>query len=441
MTAGALHAQENWPQIFRAQQTNQQASPPDSAGGGDTATERNFIDQLIAALESYSESGSEKFTFAYNFPDGTFGKLSGQARVIAQRPKLNEKLEKQEAEHAATLTALRDELEFGDDLTITFSISPQAREAAKKIESFLANNEPRQNALLTLRGAGTANISAARLAAQSHNILASLPSTEFSAFDDALRTGSMEAQRAVAQNAGNNEGPVFNRARVSAFLARELAPVVRNQSKFVFDASYRDRRETVGPKEWFVKTSYEYGPGTNIVKRANSITRKCNARPAELTADKCRDSYATAFYDASQSPTVQMGTRFAFALEYHDFSAVNLSRPELNPAVTFTLDSARSIVGSLSGGVDVFLKPKDPADPTKRERSGRLELSLSYDDVSGDKNRQDRLIGRLTYSQRMSENVFIPISLAYANHGDYLTNVDRKLNAHFGIAYKLPEKK
>jgi hypothetical protein len=56
-----------------------------------------------------------------------------------------------------------------------------------------------------------------------------------------------------------------------------------------------------------------------------------------------------------------------------------------------------------------------------------------------DKARKDRLIAKLTYAQRINDKLDIPISLTYANHSDYLTNVDRKLNAHFGISYKLPD--
>jgi hypothetical protein len=33
----------------------------------------------------------------------------------------------------------------------------------------------------------------------------------------------------------------------------------------------------------------------------------------------------------------------------------------------------------------------------------------------------------------------MPLSLIYANHSQFLSNVDRKLNVHFGIAYKLPK--
>jgi hypothetical protein len=46
--------------------------------------------------------------------------------------------------------------------------------------------------------------------------------------------------------------------------------------------------------------------------------------------------------------------------------------------------------------------------------------------------------GSITYTQKMSDNVSVPISLVYANRASDLTNVDRKLNVHFGISFKMP---
>ena len=99
---------------------------------------------------------------------------------------------------------------------------------------------------------------------------------------------------------------------------------------------------------------------------------------------------AVALDEASKDDTVKTGTRFTFNVEYHDLSAVKFSRSDLTPTVDLDLPSSRSVVASLVYGRDVFLD--EPDDPTKKDRSGRIELTVTYDDVSGDKDRKDKLI-------------------------------------------------
>jgi len=34
----------------------------------------------------------------------------------------------------------------------------------------------------------------------------------------------------------------------------------------------------------------------------------------------------------------------------------------------------------------------------------------------------------------------MPLTLTYANHGSFLGDVDRKLNGHFGLSFKMPSR-
>ncbi len=444
---GPLYAEDDALSVLRAQQTNRKASSPSTSETGSTPGNRDFLSQLIAALESYSASGGQKLTFDYNFP---IDKFAGKLQVSLSEPALHEKLAKAQAANTATLKTLKDELDFGDDIAFTFSISPQAKTKVEKVERalMLADDD-----LLTMR------TSAILLSRQTAAGLAQVSSAsdappQFSALDAALRGEPLPTSEETRNVAADTDRFALTELRRFAAkdIIRDAAIVAANQSKWVFDAAYRQRSETVGQDEWSLKASYEYGPGTNVEKRQGEIASDCAEMAARLAAGEtefkrtrngaeCKNPMAGALDEAAKDDTVKTGTRLTFNLEYHDFSAVQFSRTDLTPSVEFDLPNSRSVVASLVGGRDVFLADPDPNDPAQRDRSGRIELTVTYDDVSGDENRKDKLIGTLTYSQRITDTLFIPVSLTYANHTDYLTNVDRKLNAHFGIAYKLPDMK
>ena len=467
-------------QRFRAEEANAQASPPLAGGAGNTPTNRDFLSLFIAALESYSDSGGEAITLDYNLPDAVFGKsLASKAQLVLRKPSLNEKLAKDFAEKTDILKALENELSYGDDVTLTFAISPQAKQGEANVQKAFEASASRlltwrKQELLQERAAARADSSRARvrnragLAGGAETVAETTPG--WGALDAALRRENTSGNGGVppagpeaapvdpnAPVDNTVDGPVTNTTtpdfvdvavneQAAQTLVDDMAALAANQSKFTLDASYRDRRDVVGPDEWAVKVAYEHGFGTNVgqrMARTESTCMESYARAEAMSAEAgCANVYETALREAVQDPMVAMGSRMTFALEYHDKSGVNIDRTvdvgqAPDPTLKFNSDGARSLVASLAAGRDVFITNKE----NKRERSGRLELTLSYDDVSDDKERNDRFIGKLTYSQRINDKLFLPVSITYANHAEYLGEVNHKLNAHFGIANKLPDTK
>ena len=51
---------------------------------------------------------------------------------------------------------------------------------------------------------------------------------------------------------------------------------------------------------------------------------------------------------------------------------------------------------------------------------------------------RDRFVASATYTYKINDMMSMPFSLVYANHASYLGDVDHKLNAHFGISFKMP---
>jgi hypothetical protein len=410
---------------FRAEQSNAQASPAVVSGAGNTGTNRDYLSLILAALESYSASGGQAITFDYNLPDSFFKTHGVKTQLVLREPVLSTKLTEDDdvKGHADTLQVLQNELSYGDDVTLTLAVSPKGKDKPEKMRQAYLRTAPM---LVEDRARELRTESVNRLNMRRNE--ASNRGEVMTREDEAL---------AVAVEAARIQEEIH---QYTDWLTERVAAATVNQSKFNFDASYRERRDSVGPDEWMVKASYEHGFNSAAETRADAAGRRlvsdsCRSefRAASLTAGTaCAREVGAALRAVATDPVVQQGRRFTVALEFHDVSAIDIARA--TPAVTFHSDSSRSLVWSIAGGRDVFEKVQP------LEHRGRIELSLAYDDVSGDEARKDRMIGKLTYIQRINEKLHIPISLIYANHSDYLSNIDRKLNAHFGLAYKLPGK-
>lgn len=454
--AASVMTAQNTQRILDTSESTAIASPPQVMGNDPTNVD--LLSLFRAAFQSYAESGGQAVTFSYKFP--SFGtSLAAKGQLVLRQPKLDAKFAAALSAQPDRVASLERDLNFDDDVSFVLTIGPTASKSEKQIEQAfqtayetLYNNVQGDSA-----GATTNRARAIRERAPALGAVTAIPAMEsilkanaqrvaasqpFEKFDAILQPGDLRNADALAQFRTATPGVAVSleqMERIAAAgelireIAKDMAVVSANQSKFTLNASYRDRNEFAGPDEWMVKTGYEWGVGTNVAKRLENDDKKNCAQSyrAMQIAPDCEPAYAKVLKDTSEDGNVKAGLRFAFALEYKEFSKVALTQP-----VTFELKGSRSLIASLSGGLDLLQNNDLPA-------RGRLELSIAYDDVRDDndpsKNRKDRLIGKLTYSQRITEKVNLPITLTYANHADYLTDVDRKLNAHFGITYSFPD--
>jgi hypothetical protein len=67
----------------------------------------------------------------------------------------------------------------------------------------------------------------------------------------------------------------------------------------------------------------------------------------------------------------------------------------------------------------------------------KVDLQGDYENVSDDPNRQDRGIVRLTFTPKMGARMSIPFGIVYANHGEFLSDVDARLSAHVGLVFNM----
>jgi len=244
-------------------------------------------------------------------------------------------------------------------------------------------------------------------------------------------------QKALITILRNTTQPLIQTRANLDVLTRAYAKLLNNQPQPYASLFYHERKNIVGPSETVLKATYEYG-----FKNLNTFMGRYRAKCDSLlindtTAGNCVDLIEKYAGDTGPDASSDDG-RISASLEYHAADATHIDLP----AYSFTLDtkSGHSLVASLTGGYTMMPRPD--------RKSGRIDVMLSYENIKNaavipsltnpPADVKDRFVAAITFTQKITDTLSFPVSLIYANHASFLTNVDRKLNAHFGLQYKLP---
>jgi hypothetical protein len=225
----------------------------------------------------------------------------------------------------------------------------------------------------------------------------------------------------------------LQKAQRDALVKNAIDPFVRllnNQPQFYATALEHARDKLVGPNETSAKVTYEipFAPNLNTFYAGDGRSCTPGAAIAAARAADCATklrALAGTTPDATNSQS-----RLAIAAEYHELAKTDINLTQYT--VKLQKPGSHSFSGSLTFGYVLDTK----GDVTK---SDRIDVSVTYENVSGDPLKKDRGIGSLTFTKKLSDTMTFPISLVYANHARYLSTVDRKLNVHFGLVYKMPK--
>jgi hypothetical protein len=378
-----------------------------------SGTNRDYSSPLLAAFESFAKSKGESISFEGNFDVGE--RHGGKIQFVFKKPDISTQLQKALASNTSALEALRGELTHEDDISVTLSISPLAAKGEKQAQAMFQSYAlpvfTRTYEVLNAMSGGSTNPMTAASAGFLSATLGLSP--EQSITREMVEEALMQLLEPVAE---------------------KLAAVEEGRSKWTIDGVYHSRHETVGPDDASLKVRFELGfaptATEELTQGSTNLAAACAQKIQELTFDStCGNEILSALERAANDPQAKKQERLVFALEARSQEANDILLPQ------YTIDlknkRAHSVIGAITYGRDVRVQN----DLAQR---GRVDLELKYEEVTDDPLRDDRFVGSVTYTQRISETLQIPISLIYANHADYLTNVDRRLNAHFGISYKLP---
>lgn len=405
------------------------------------SAKKDFISTLLAALEMPTGSDDSKpLSFDYNFP---IRLLDAEQRLklqaVLQKPDLSSELSKRLA--ADDVKALKDNLSYSDDVTISASLNPSTKRLGRSItphralfESMLA---PR------LQGDPKADQLAGEFFVRA-NIASNNGSMDKTFVD--LMPGNGATEKEQRKKAIDD---LEASARASALteaisLAKLFSVLLNNQPQLYGSAVYRTRKDVAGPNERSAKLTYEMGR-----HNLNDLyaTGKCDGG-----SDECFANLKTVAAAAATDSATSTG-RLALSIEYAKTDPVTITIPK--NSIDFTTTDGHKFVYSAVYGFASNMMSK----------SGRLDVSISYEDTTVAKTSdnvalgrpvrrslaepttatlpppRDRFVGSVTYTVKLSEKMELPLSIVYANHTQFLGDVTKKLNAHFGLVYKLPSGK
>ncbi len=128
--------------------------------------------------------------------------------------------------------------------------------------------------------------------------------------------------------------------------------------------------------------------------------------------------------------------RFSFSLEYMeaDEEKLDLSMVTVPEGETVTGDLANILVPEFEKLIVSAGYSRNFAAASTSQQPFRLDFVAKYEDVSNDPMRNDRLVATLTVTSKFG-GLSLPFGLVYANHSEFLTDVDEELSAHLGLKF------
>lgn len=188
--------------------------------------------------------------------------------------------------------------------------------------------------------------------------------------------------------------------------------LVNNQPQLHFTLANSQRASIVGQNSWILRGTYEFF-GKNFNKFQKKLRTNTNG---ELDLDIYREF-------------VQEGNhshRFALNFEYEDLQERSINLETLTSPLLLEADT--KFKAELSYGFYLSVKEGKGLD--------RLDLSAAFEDYDLQTQKRNRFISSMTYTPKPGKWITFPISLRYANHGEYLTDTEDEFSAHFGISFK-----
>jgi hypothetical protein len=388
---------------------------------------KDFLTLLSASVESTSltTADGQTLTLDYNPPITILGAEDAlKLQATFTPPVLNSQLTTHFASDPAALTPFDDDLTDTDNVAISATVQPTSERFGRSIAPHRTAFRAMMNAIAPdrsawLRALGRAVVDSG-LSAETQTF-ASLAANQQQAALQAFETAAQQQQAFLKT--------------VGAF-AGKFAELLNNQPQLYGSALYNARKNVVGPNEWTAKVTYEMArQNLNAFRKKYGATCNDAAFEAKDQAAKAAAANCATLLQNFAGQDTLADDRLTFSLEYHRTNRRWIAGDPDLQGFEFGYPRAHDFEYEVKYGRTLHGK-------TTGTNNGRIDLSFQYSDVvdptDPSNDVSSRGVGSITYTLKISDSVSLPISLTYANHAADLGNVDQKLNAHFGLVYKLP---
>lgn len=207
----------------------------------------------------------------------------------------------------------------------------------------------------------------------------------------------------------------------------KIGELIANQPQLVLTAKQRLRDDLVGPEGWSASLAWQGGTAN-----VNGLLEKCPAL-AEQDPGQEAGALATCYleYLNEKNETLKKGWRWSITAEYTKTDAWAFSRPD--DGIDLSLDENQSWTAKAAIGRTLRL---DDAG----EEESRFDFEATYDDVTGDPEKQSRFLAAATVTQRLVDDMALSLSVVYADEPEYRGEVDEEFSARAGLRYKIDRK-
>ncbi len=198
----------------------------------------------------------------------------------------------------------------------------------------------------------------------------------------------------------------------------QFGALVSNQPQVSFTLKYRSRDDLVGPNEVEFEFKYEFG-----LANLNRLRKKV-----------CGSSSCGSVTLAAYQQVLKNDSEFVKRLESNDRFSFSLSYSDIN-------DQDFSFAGNdffKKGGS--VLKASASYGRTLTQDVSRIDLGLSLEEYSDEAAGNDRILGSLTYTHRLSDRLSLPITLEFANKSEFLSDESTQFGGHIGLKWNFSQK-
>lgn len=383
---------------------------------------RDFLSIFSAAVQSATlTEKDDALTLDWNLRLDELGDDPVKLQAVFRRPSLWKPFA-EKITNAADRDKLLGGLDDLDDVTVSATYAPESIKRGRNLEP----HRPLFRMLMDAAvGNRTPTLSADTLGAILQEVdldddVEELEDVKFEDIADEDRERVRDAVIAAATDMKKSRA-AFDALFAGSGLDR-FSDLLNNQPQLYFSISRRERDSLSGPRETSIKATYEKG-----FVNLNTFHKEAAASCGD--ADDCAAAYKTYVRRPDVVQGLDAANRVSISFEYADAEEYDISTTLLPDP--FLIEGTRKTNGSLTYG---RVLRRD-----EQNRDGRIDISLTYEDVKGDPKLDNRWIGSAIYTQKLSDTVGIPIGFVWANHDKDVAESDGRISAHIGLIFKLPK--
>ena len=341
-----------------------------------------------------------------------------------------------EASRPAVREALLRDLDHFDNLTFKLTWNAEGRRLGRSFGKYgdlldtlleeAVDQVPRQprtfsQAIAPLQGQLDSNIDSTRRNVQQDCVqpLGSTLDVPLDCFTESFRIQLTRALIAHAQERRQFRDALSTVLQDTGLF--RVAELINNQPQLSVSAEAKVRSGAVGPDSYALGARYEKG-----FANMNAFQGYCRSRELAINGN-CLAGFLA---EPGVTASLKNADRIWASVDAVFTQPFDFGRSVAGAVSAVDLEEAFSVRAELGYGRSLR------ADATGGSVA-RIDFSVSGELTDRASARNDRLVASLTYTQKISDTVTLPLGISFANKPEFLGGADDQFGMHVGVRYRL----